>query len=173
MSTVSIDVTESYSKSVNALLDAIGNDADILTRINEIIGQAVNQFVPMDSGDLRESMRADEEGIHWGEGLEYAHYQYEGIIYRPNKAVWRNGNIVGWISPAGAGSKYPTGEKLGRNPGVLQGWVFGYTTPSTIDHWDMWFIANQWNVGGGGIKLDTNLKIYREVVRPECKKRGL
>ena len=71
-------------------------------------------------------------GHHWDS--PYAHYQYEGVVYAPNKAVWNYNNIVGWRTPKGV-EKYPTDRTLG-TPGYLNGWTFGYTTFGTTHHWD-------------------------------------
>lgn len=174
MSVMNFDMRESYSASMRDLLNELAHNTNVLKRYNKIIGKHLNQFVPMKSGNLRASMTVDAEGVHWGEGIPYAHYQYMGEVYGPNFPV-RNedGTIIGWCSPAGM-QKYPTGRPLG-TPGEIDGWVFGYTTPGTMAFWDAPYTGHQWVQFGAGspaIKADINLEIYREVVRPICKKRG-
>lgn len=174
MSAVSVELQDSYSASMQDLLSRLGNDPEIRKRYNEIIGNAINQFVPMKSGALRISMRFDAESVHWGESLPYAHYQYAGIVWGPNFPQ-RNedGTIIGWRSPIGVGSKHPTDRLLGATPGEYDGWVFGYSEPGTMAHWDAPYTGHQWaqyRAGEPMIKADVNLKIYREVVQPECKK---
>ena len=109
------------------------NDEQIRQGINQIIGDRANKYVPMESGALRESMRVDSDAIHWGEGLDYARYQYGGEVYGPNRPITYQGRIVGWYSPAGV-KKSPTGRTLGV-PGMWKGWKFGYKTPGTTHHW--------------------------------------
>lgn len=175
-----------YSRKMQTLIDML-NDPSVKTNINQTIGQALNQFVPMKSGALRQSMYADSEGIHWS--TDYAHYQYAGIVYGPNLPGWM-GNTAGWRSPS---IKYPTGRELGafrtlslRPVWVLTGngyrranandptihWTTGYTTPNTSHHWVRFYTANQWNLGGSGIKADTNKQITA-YLKAECRRRGL
>ena len=73
--------------------------------------------VPDSGGRLRASGRATEKTVVWGEGLPYARYVYEGIIYGPNIPItginWETGEtmIRGWFSPPGE-KKYPTGRYM-------------------------------------------------------------
>lgn len=188
MSMVSLEYVEAgYSRKTEQLLNMLSSDSIILTNINQIIGDALNQFVPMKTGALRRSMYADSTGIHWS--TPYAHYQYEGIVYGPNLAGWING-VAGFRSPV---VKSPTGRMLGTsgsailrptfvktNKGTRRAnsddpdisWTFGYTTPGTSSKWSKFYVANQWNLGSGSIKAETNKKITA-YLKAECKRRGL
>lgn len=187
MSIVSLDyVTAGYSRKTMELLSML-DSADVRTNINQIIGDALNQFVPMRTGALRASMYADNTGVHWA--TPYAHYQYEGIVYGPNLPGWIDG-VAGFRSPP---SKHPTGRPLGvsgfgtlrptfitsngvtrkahaNDPDIT--WSFGYTTPGTSSKWSKFYVANQWNLSGGSIKAETNKKITA-YLKAECKRRGL
>lgn len=154
-----LEVEENYSRKTQEFLNKLAYDSTVLTHINNIIGTNLNQFVPMQSGALRGSMYADAEGVHWN--TPYAHYQYEGEVYRPQKAIYYRGRIIGWNTPAGT-EKYPTGDELGL-PGYLNGWTFGYTTPGTQHHWDEAYTGNQWEQGSGGLKSKINAEITRYV----------
>lgn len=116
------------TKLQKKLLDLIGTDR-VKRGVNQIIGDRANKYVPMRSGALRESMTVGPKTITWGEGLDYARYQYGGVVYAPNYPV-----PGGWRSPPGFGTKYPTDRELGV-PHEWHGLTFGYTTPGTKHHW--------------------------------------
>lgn len=141
---------------------AMLNDDSVRVNVNTRIKDAINKFVPMKSGALRQSAEATKDSIIWGNGLPYARYQYYGQVYGPNHPIIRNGTIVGWYSTPGM-KKYPTGRELGV-PGYWKGWRFGYTTKGTHHHWDRYFRYLP--------KLKTNIEITR-YLKKECKKRGL
>lgn len=126
------------------LLEIIGNDR-VKRGVNQIIGERANEYVPMESGALRESMKVGPNTITWGQGLDYARYQYGGEVYAPNYpiTVGRKDNkmVVGWRTPPGT-TKYPTGRELGV-PGEWHGWKFGYTTPGTHHHWIAEMLNNE------------------------------
>ena len=171
MSLISLDWLETrYSDRTRELLDMLSNDPTVLTHINQIIGTALNQFVPMQTGVLRESMYADSIGVHWN--TPYAHYQYEGEVYGINFPIRVDKTIIGWRSKPGV-RKSPTGRELGV-PGVLDDWTFGYSTPGTMHHWDAPYTGRQWGrvqAGQSAIKADTNQKITA-YLKAECKRRG-
>lgn len=131
----------SPTKLQQKLLKLIDDD-EVKIGVNKIIGERANNYVPMKTGALRESMQVTPDAISWGSGLEYGHYQYEGVVYGLNKPLTiqftddQNGTnvmITGWKTPAGM-VKYPTDRELGV-PGEYMGWTFGYTTPGTRHHW--------------------------------------
>ena len=141
---------------------ALLNDKSVKVQANTIIKDAINQFVPMKTGALRESADVTPESISWGKGLKYAGYQYRGEVYGPNHPIIREGRIVGWYSTPGM-KKHPTGRELGV-PGYWMGWRFGYTTPGTHHHWDKYFTYVP--------KLKANIEVTR-LLKRECKRRGL
>lgn len=141
------------TKLQKKLLEIIGNDR-VKRGVNQIIGDRANKYVPEESGALRASMRIGPKTITWGEGLDYARYQYGGEIYGQNYPIWLKrehvqfGNkkesepmglpgspaqIIGWWSLPDT-EKVPTGRELGL-PGHWHGWRFGYSTPGTKHHW--------------------------------------
>lgn len=158
---VTIDVERFRTKKQQKLLQML-NDKQVRTEINTRIKDAINPFVPKKTGALRNSARVTSNMIVWGEGLNYARYQYGGEVYGPNHPIVKGGKIVGWYSTPGK-RKYPTGRELGI-PGSWKGWKFGYTTKGTHHHWDKYFRYLP--------KLKANIEITRYLKR-ECKKRGL
>lgn len=139
------------------------DDQEMRTRINYFILTAIQPYVPKQSGELRKSYKVRPDRITWGEGLDYAHYQHEGVVWAPNYPIMSGGKIVGWYSPPGEGTKHPTDRELGV-PGSWRGWNFGYTTPNTQHHWT--------EVYKGALKNETNKKITA-YLKSECKMRGL
>lgn len=65
-------------------------------------------YVPMDTGTLRNSVRITPGMIE--HTVPYAHYQYAGEVYGPNRPIYENGRVVGWYSAAV--KKHPTGRSL-------------------------------------------------------------
>ena len=59
----------------------------------------------MDSGALSHSYQATASGLRYPG--PYAHYQYIGTVYGPNIPIFQNGELVGFRSPPGVGSKSP------------------------------------------------------------------
>ena len=158
---VTLEVDSTYSKGTWTNLKKLLYDSQIRTEINQMIGDAINPYVPSNTGALQESMRVYEDRITWGENLEYARYQYNGEVYGPNIPITKNGMIIGWFSRPGV--RYNTGRELGV-PGEWKGWRFGYTTPGTMHHW--------LNVYQRQLKSTTNRSITTFLKR-ECKARGL
>ncbi len=160
---VTLELSRFRTKRQEELLDMLQDDS-VRVEVNTRIKNAINKFVPMKSGMLRQSARVTPNEIIWGEGLPhpYARYQYYGQVYGPNHPIIRKGTIVGWYSTPDV-KKYPTGRELGV-PGFWKGWRFGYTTKGTHHHWDRYFRYLP--------KLKTNIEITR-YLKKECKKRGL
>ena len=173
---VTVDVSHFRTKKQQQLL-AMLNDKGVKTKCNEMILKTINDFVPMKTGALRKSGRATSEFIIWGEGLEYARYQYGGEVYGPNLPGLENGSPA-WRSRKGK-PKHPMGRELGvpgfalLRPKWQKGgqpysglvlYKFGYTTPGTHHHWDRYFTYAP--------KMKTNLEITR-YLKAECKRRGL
>lgn len=128
------------TKLQQKLLDII-NDNSVKRGINQIVGEYANNYVPMNTGSLRDSMEVDSEKISWGRGLKYARYQYNGEVFGPNIPIVKQGEIVGWFSRPGQ-EKQPTGRELGI-PGEWRGWKFGYSTPGTKHHWIDEMLSNE------------------------------
>lgn len=175
MPTVKWSVQKKYSRKMRELLDML-NDNNVRKNVNTIIADEIQPYVPMKSGRLRRSRIVGAKTISWGRGLEYAHYQHEGVVYAPNYPIIKNGSVVGWYSPRGKGTKHPTDRELGgrglggigvkssRDKAVWMNWNFGYTTPGTMHHWERMY---EWE-----LKRETNIKITR-MLKMLCKQRGL
>ena len=118
--------------AIQRKLSYLLQDAEVREGVLDIVKDAITPFVPQDTGELALNTYIEDDEIVWDS--PYAHYQYEGVVYAPNKAVWNYNNIVGWRTPKGV-EKYPTDRTLG-TPGYLNGWTFGYTTFGTTHHWD-------------------------------------
>lgn len=66
----------------------------------------INKYVPMHSGALRESAKAEltqnAVTVSWGNGMpeghDYTHYQYVGKIYKRNIPIMNHGLVIGWKS---------------------------------------------------------------------------
>lgn len=120
---------------------------DCMQDIAELTADFVQEFVPYDTGALRESIEIRGEWkysyIAWH--APYANYQYKGEVWGPNKPVFTNGVHTGW--ERGKGKRKNTGRMMGTNTGTYvmkygpnKGKTFeikGYTTPNTTHHWDI------------------------------------
>ena len=176
-STAIINVQKFRTKKQEKLLTLL-NDKQVRKTVNVYIKDAINPYVPMKSGALRDSAYVTPYSIVWGRGLKYGGYQYRGVIYGPNLPIAINGSPA-WRSRKGI-KKHPTERMIGDFTGVLDlkplwqigepkvdgslSYKFGYTTPKTTHHWDTKFRYF--------VKLKTNLEITRYLKR-ECKRRGL
>ena len=179
ISVFTLDVEAFRTKKQQKLLQML-NDDRVKTKINTILKDAINPFVPMKTGELRASAKAHPDYISWGENLTrpYARYQYYGEVYGPNLPGAENGEPA-WRSPKGR-RKYPMGRELGAYNGIvylrprwqkgspkvtgLLPYKLGYTTQKTGHHWDKYFRYLP--------KLKANIEITRYLKR-ECKNRGL
>ena len=96
-----------FTEKQRELLDKI-DDPEFHEVINRLIGEKLNQFVPVKTGALRNSMKATKSRIRWGnKDVKYAHYQWAGIVYEPNIPITQNGEIVGFFTPKGT-EKWPS-----------------------------------------------------------------
>lgn len=152
-------ITVRDDNTVTALqrkLDYLLNDSEVQKGVTQIVVDAVNRYVPKLTGELAESVEIEGNEAVWTS--PYAHYQYEGIVYGPNKAIWSGNTVTGWRTPAGM-TKYPTGRMLGEERDSIGGWDFGYTTSGTGHHWinKMWENENDRRV--------TNIRITNYLKR--------
>lgn len=107
------------------------NEATANREATELFLEMCTPYVPIGSGHeedygrkesepgrLRASGKATEKLVTWGEGLPYAHYVYEGVIYGPNIPITKynymagKSEVVAWFSPKGKGTKYPTDRMM-------------------------------------------------------------
>ena len=112
--------------------------------IGSILLKATTKYVPIEHGGLRDSGHVKGQLIVWD--AEYAHYQYTGVVYASNRLGWI-GEELGWRSPPGKGTKYPTGRQLGqfrsafikprfgKGPHTPQLVYFGYSEYGVTSHW--------------------------------------
>ena len=93
-------------KKVSRIID------DNITKleIHEEFYKMMYDYIPMgDSGELANNVEITKDGVHFK--VNYAHYQYMGIVYGPNIPIIKNGVIVGWYSKPKQ-TKTPTGRRL-------------------------------------------------------------
>lgn len=100
------------------LLATLNSDT-VHKNVNEIIKDAIEDYVPLESGDLRDSARVGPTQIEYT--VNYARYQYYGEVYGPNYWVpitknadgtWNKDGPWGWRSPPGKNTKFATGKPL-------------------------------------------------------------
>jgi len=118
------------TKLQQELMDIIGSEK-AMRGVHRLLGEFCEPYVPKKTGGLRAAMKAYPGSVKWE--TPYAHYQYTGVVYAPNYRIERNGEIIGWYSPAGK-KKRKTDRELGV-PGEWKGWKFGYSEPGTAHHW--------------------------------------
>lgn len=162
MSRISISGVQMATNKQKELLKLL-HEPEVRKHVNRIIGDAINEFVPRQSGDLQRSMHATVYGVTWGSGLKYAWYQYMGTVYKKNYPIHAKGNpnqIIGWRS---RGAKVDSGEPLGKR-GYWHGWVFGYSTPHTGANWTAKY--------AGHIKFNASNEITR-YLKAMCRAKGL
>ena len=154
----------------------------------------INQYVPKDTGDLRKSARAKYKvngeakaggggsgsaTVYWGMSKKtekYAHYQFVGDVYGPNKAVFNGqgpnitgvaGTHSGWRSPTAHGkwTKENMGWKMG-NPGYYtlktgqKVVINGYTTPNTGWDWIKRFKDDNGDNGEKAVNIRAGRLMY-------------
>lgn len=94
------------------------DNPDIHRKLNERIIKDTTPYVPVDTGALRGSTSIYKNNrVAWRE--PYAHYQYTGVIYRPNYYSYAS---MHWWSPPGEGTKHSTKDKLRYHGGGGDHW---------------------------------------------------
>ena len=89
-------------------------DNELMLQVHNLFAKMCDPYVPMDSGNLSQTLNITPEYVQYTQ--PYAHYMYTGDVYGPNFPIKDDsGNIIGWRSPPGIGTKYPTGKKLEYN----------------------------------------------------------
>ena len=96
---VAFDVNK-LTKQFDTLLD----DTTML-EIYNLWGKMIEPWVPMDTGILAHGYEVTPQALIYPG--PYAHYQYMGIVYGPNIPIFEDGELVGFRSPPGKGSKSP------------------------------------------------------------------
>ena len=154
--------------------------------INSVAGgyrYYINKFVPKKDGYLRRSAHAvykvggerDAGGngtgsatVYWGErnrAKKYAHYQFVGDVYGPNKVKYdKKGELV-WRSMAPKNGKYNTGRKMGHPyyKELADGRVIdvkGYTTSGTGYNWIKRFKEDKGDYGETAINIRAARYLY-------------
>lgn len=153
---ITLENTNFMARAISELQKGV--DDKTLFEIGEITGKAMGTFAPVDTGRLKEDYKVEifknYVNVVWGyKGApteDYAHYQWQGIVFSPNylkigQGANRDGTpgVVEWRSPKGKGSKHPTSRRLGTPGSILvdDGYGglkrvdFGYTTPNTTSNW--------------------------------------
>ena len=143
----------------------------------------ISKYIPKKSGTLRKSGHPvykvggerDAGGngtgsvnIYWGDrgkSQKYAHYQFVGDVYGPNRArFYKNGKQKDWRSPKGV-KKTNTGRKMGIPfTKTLYGGrvvtVKGYTTPGTGYDWIKRFHEDKGDFGETAVNIRAARYLY-------------
>ena len=118
------DVKRRNSKLAN-LQKELQEDKTLRRDIHKMLARVVDPYVPEDTGTLKASAKVTYHSVRWGnsEVYPYMHYVWEGEVYGPNFPIKVDGEIVGWRSPPGKGSKHPTGRRM------------RYSSSTATSHW--------------------------------------
>ena len=142
--TVTID-SEAIQNKIENLIDDT-----VMLQIHNEFAKLLYPYVPFDTGSLRDSSFANVTPQYVRYATEYAHYMYEGVIYGPNFPIKdKQGNIIGWRSPIGEGSKHNT-----RRP------IEYHKNPKATHHWDEAMMREQ---------KDVFLKKVQEILKRRAK----
>ena len=128
-----MEITTEISFDENWLYRVYDNlfDDRTMLEFHQEYARLLSPYVPYDEGYLNELQRViTPKYIDYQ--ADYAHYMYEGIVYAPNIPEYQDGIIVGWRSPAGKGSKYPTERRIQYNKEKHK---------LATDHWDKAYLA--------------------------------
>lgn len=101
--TINSDLTIDANSILNKYQDLITDS--VMVEIYNLWGKLMEPYVPMDSGNLSHNFEVTPNYIRYRG--PYAHYQYIGIVYGPNIPIFQDGELVGFRSPPGKGSKSP------------------------------------------------------------------
>jgi len=112
------------SKGVTSKIENL-LDENTMLQIQNLFAKVIDPYVPMDTGSLAHTIEVTSKGVKYN--VPYAHYMYIGLVYGPNIPIIENGEIVGWFSPPGKGSKYPTGRPINYDLSAH---------PLATSHWD-------------------------------------
>lgn len=113
------DIRKAVRENGTKNIIALSKNPKVLRQIAGEAIKIITPYVPIESGALRESAHViyheKQIQIVWGDKKigargnptqDYAHYQYEGVVYGPNKPIYVNKRFIGWRSPKGIGTKY-------------------------------------------------------------------
>lgn len=105
----------------------VSADPEVTLAINKYISKTLDKYVPFESGKLSKSVLVTSDSLIYQakgkDGVDYAHYVYEGEVYGTNIPITQNGQLIGFYSPKGQ-KKYPKGQQM------------EYGLPLARDHWD-------------------------------------
>ena len=105
-----IEVEDINLVNIETKFKKLPENPDVMLEVHNAMARYVDPYVPMQSGVLFTSKTITPKYILYTQ--PYAHYQYTGIVYGPNIPIMENGNITGWFSPPGKGTKHPTGRPI-------------------------------------------------------------
>jgi len=120
------------AKAIEKKLDKVIHDETLMFQVHTAFKKYCNDYVPARTTTMAQSVEIDtkakpesESGVYTLKDRvkvtkdyvhyiqPYAHYQYVGEVYGPNFPLFdEDGDIKGWRSPKGKGSKHPTGRAL-------------------------------------------------------------
>lgn len=117
----SVEINVDASKGVNRLIKGLdfATQKDAVALLSDIFINEVNKYVPEDTGKLKQkgyklAIHTPKNKTAWfkvtyanTEDLPYVIYQYNGVVYGPNRALFAQGPSrtgatgvhIGWYSP--------------------------------------------------------------------------
>jgi hypothetical protein len=122
MAWMRIHIDDSYFTQLEVELLSVLNSDRARRGVNKIIADMCYPYVPVKTGNLRDSVAVGPKEIQWR--TEYARYQYYGFVYRPNFFIGYNPDTgeAMFRSPAGK-KKYPTSIPLTYHKGGGAFWL--------------------------------------------------
>ena len=88
-------------------------DEKLMIEVHKLFAKMCDPYVPKDLGNLSQTLNITPEYVQYTQ--PYAHYMYTGDVYGPNFPIKDDsGNITGWRSPPGIGTKYPMRDSTGK-----------------------------------------------------------
>ena len=132
MSGIQIDFDIQIDEIVNQV-NSIIDDTYVRVAVHRLLAEMTEKYLPYDTGVLNNSVRYTQDAVIY-EGIPYAHYVYEGIVYGPNyKYIDKDGNER-WYSIPGM-TKQP------KEPTQLMKYKKS-THPDATGHWDRVMLEN-------------------------------
>lgn len=150
MAIISVKIDKSCVARIGATLEQLF-DPNTRQYMHHRLGAYFEPYVPKESGALAQTTVATSDYLEYTQ-KEYAHYQYEGIVYGPNCPIRENGIIIGWYSPVA--HKHPTDRFLSHsnslNPRATAHWDVVAMAEHSTDFADdvARYVANRFNAGG-------------------------
>lgn len=134
MSRMNFKFSLDTSRIMNQVTQVI-DDPYVRRDIHRLLAKMCEKYVPYDTGKLSDrGTYYDKNGVHYGVGIPYAHYVYEGIVYGPNiPYIDKKTGEQKWYSPKGQ-KKVSTGRTMTYKISAH---------PLATSHWDKVMLQNE------------------------------